>query len=324
MTVPHMPPNETVPFPGLEALDLPKFVRYERGKVRDIIAGGDKLIITASDRVSAFDRVLDLVPAKGEILSRLSSFWFAHTQHIIENHMLREVTGRTVLVSRCEPLPVEVVIRGYLTGSAWRDYSAGKPVSGVRLPDGLRRNERLPEPILTPSTKAQLGEHDRPIAREELLDRELVPESVWRRVEEAAHELFRYGSAYAVERGLILVDTKYEFGMLDGKLILIDELHTPDSSRFWEADNYEELLEEGAQPQMLDKEYLRLWLMEHGFQGEGEAPPIPPDVIGELGNRYRRVFKRLTGEDFAPKHTSSEAERAAILSLLNEEAETTS
>ncbi len=319
-----MPPNDPVPFPGLEALDLPRFVRYERGKVRDLIAVGDTLIITSSDRVSAFDRVLDLVPAKGEILSRLSSFWFASTQHIIENHILRELTGRTVLVRRCEPLPVEVVIRGYLTGSAWRDYRAGRPVSGVRLPDGLRRNERLPEPILTPSTKEQFGKHDRPIAREELIERGLVSESVWRRVEEAAHQLFQYGSAYAADRGLILVDTKYEFGMLDGALVLIDELHTPDSSRFWEVDSYEALLEKGAQPQMLDKEYLRLWLMERGFHGEGSAPPIPPEVIGELGNRYQSLFNRLTGENFSPKHTSSEAERAAILSLLSEEGETTS
>jgi len=318
MNEPRMPADEAVPFAGLEELDLPRHVRYHRGKVRDVVVLEDHLLITCSDRVSAFDRVLDLVPDKGEVLSRLSSFWFERTAEIIENHVVREVTGRSSLVKRCKPLPVEVVMRGYLTGSAWRDYRAGKPVSGIRLPDGLRMNDRLPEPILTPSTKEQHGAHDRPISREELLSSGLVENSVWQQLEQAAKQLFAAGTRYAAERGLILVDTKYEFGLLDGKLVLIDELHTPDSSRYWCSESYESLLEAGEPQQMLDKEYLRAWLMERGFQGDGEAPPIPPEVIAELSRRYRSVYERLTGEKFAPISRSSEAERAAILSLLDE------
>ncbi len=314
----RMPADEAVPFAGLEALDLPHYVRYHRGKVRDVVELEDHLLITCSDRVSAFDRVLDLVPDKGEVLSRLSSFWFQRTAEIIENHTVREVTGRSTLVKRCRPLPVEVVVRGYLTGSAWRDYRAGRPVSGVRLPEGLRMNERLPEPILTPSTKEQHGGHDRPISREELLSSGLVAADVWEQVEQTALELFSAGTRFAGERELILVDTKYEFGLRDGRLLLIDELHTPDSSRYWRAESYERLLEVGEPQQMLDKEYLRSWLMERGFQGDGEAPAIAPEVISELSRRYRSVYERLTGEKFVPISRSSEAERAAILCVLDE------
>jgi len=314
----QIPADEAVPFAGLEALDLPKHVKYHRGKVRDLIPLDHTLLITCSDRVSAFDRVLDVVPDKGELLSRLSSFWFRQTADIIENHLVREVTGRTVLVRHCTPLPVEVVVRGYLSGSAWRDYQAGRPVSGVVLPSGLRMNDRLPEPILTPSTKEQQGGHDRPIGRDELLAAGLVAPQIWEQVERAALSLFERGSAHAAGAGLILVDTKYEFGLLDERLLLIDELHTPDSSRYWYADTYEQLLYAGERQRMLDKEYLRQWLMEHGFRGDGKAPPIPPEIITELSSRYRTAFERLTGTEFRPKATSSEAERTAILSLLDE------
>ena len=288
-----------------------------RGKVRDIVDLGSRLIITTTDRVSAFDRVLGLVPFKGEILNRLSLYWFEQTKDIIPNHLIEQVTARTVLVRRSRVLPVEVVVRGYLTGSAWRDYQAGQPISGKVLPAGLRFNERFDDPIITPSTKAEQGSHDMPISGGEIVSSGLVSAALWQQVETAALALFRRGTELAAGRGLILVDTKYEFGVTDGKLTLVDEIHTPDSSRYWYADSYDELFARGSRQRQMDKEYLRNWLSDRGFTGDGVPPEIPAEVFDELSRRYRTAFEEITGARFESEIVDPEAERQKIMYTIN-------
>ncbi|WP_455381780.1 phosphoribosylaminoimidazolesuccinocarboxamide synthase [Salinispira pacifica] len=287
------------------------------GKVRDIFEFGEELLISTTDRVSAFDRILALVPHKGEVLNRISLYWFNETCDIIPNHIVEPVTARTVRARRCRVLPVEVVVRGYLTGSAWRDYRAGRPVSGIELPPGMRFNEKFAEPLLTPSTKEELGLHDRPVSTDEIVGSGLVPRDVWARVETAAIALYRRGMERSRERGLILVDTKYEFGLLDGELLLVDEVHTPDSSRYWYADSYDELFEAGARQRQMDKEYLRNWLSDHGFTGEGSPPEIPGSVLAELSRRYITTFEEITGTEFRSQALSAEAEREKIMYVLS-------
>jgi phosphoribosylaminoimidazole-succinocarboxamide synthase len=285
---------------------------------------GDRLLIAASDRISAFDRVLSTIPFKGEILTRISNFWFEATRDIVPNHIIPDAelglplsarSGRAVMVRKAEMFPIEVVVRGYLTGSAWRDYSAGKPVSGIRLPPGMRMNERFPSPLITPTTKESSG-HDMPISSAEVVERGLVEEALWRRVEEAARAVFARGQEIAERNGLILVDTKYEFGLCQGGLMLCDEIHTPDSSRYWHSASYLELFESGQQQRELDKEAFRRWLMERGFMGDGQPPTITDEVRVETAERYMAAFRAITGEDFSPVAESAEAERDFILSLL--------
>jgi phosphoribosylaminoimidazole-succinocarboxamide synthase len=308
-------------YPGWEErgkIWLPTGLTVHSGKVRDVIDLGSELIITTTDRVSAFDRILGLVPYKGEILNRLSLFWFEKTQDIVPNHIIDQVSGRTVRAAKCTVFPVEVVVRGYLTGSAWRDYQAGRAVSGVTLPSGLRFNERLDQPIITPSTKEEQGAHDRPISAREIVTSGLVPPHLWTQIEQSALALFRRGTEIAAERGLILVDTKYEFGMLDGQLILADEVHTPDSSRYFYADTYKSRFEAGERQRQMDKEFLRNWLADHGFTGDGDPPVIPETVIEELSNRYRTTFGEITGNRFTSEGLSPEAERETILYTIHE------
>jgi len=301
---------------GFTPSDFPKAASFRRGKVRDIIDCGSTLIITTTDRISAFDRILTTIPCKGEVLNTLSLYWFDHTKDIIPNHIVQRVSARSVKVKKCTILPVEVVVRGYLTGSAWRDYQAGKSISGIALPPGLRMNERFATPLITPSTKEAEGSHDLPISCSEVVSRGLMEASVWAKIEKAALSLFARGSEMLAKNGLILVDTKYEFGLLDGELILADEIHTPDSSRFWYADTYRELFEAGRDQRVLDKEYLRQWLLERGFMGNGEAPHIPDDIRIETALRYITAFETITGEKFVPKSDSPEAERKKILSYM--------
>ena len=291
--------------------------RIMRGKVRDILDLGDRLLISTTDRISAFDVVLSTIPCKGEVLNGLSNHWFERTSDIIENHIEEQISPRSVLVKKCDVLPVEVVVRGYLTGSAWRDYEAGKDVSGIELPSGMRFNQKFDTPLLTPSTKAAHGDHDEPIASDAIVDRGIVEEKLWRQVEETARALFQRGSRLVAERGLILVDTKYEFGILDGKLLLIDEVHTPDSSRFWFQDTYQELFETGQKQRKIDKEYLRQWLMEKGYMGKGTPPNIPEEVRIEVAWRYVQAYQLITGGDFHPSGNSPEAEEEQILSYLS-------
>jgi len=286
------------------------------GKVRDRLDLGDNVFLFTSDRVSAFDVILGLVPCKGEVLNRLSCFWFEQCADIIPNHVIRRIGGRGLLCKKAKVLPVEVVVRAYLTGSAWRDYEQGSAVSGLVFPQGMRKDQKLDQVVITPSTKEELGEHDQPISAGEIVARGLVDAMLWAEVERVAKALFMRGQSIASEQGLILVDTKYEFGLIDGKLHLVDEIHTPDSSRYWYADTYATHFEQGIEQRKLDKEYLRSWLLEKGWSGSGTPPTIPKDVFLELGWRYVQAFEEICGEVFQPDAPSLEAEAAEIMSVL--------
>lgn len=274
-----------------------------RGKVRDVVKGERDLLLVASDRISAYDRVLATVPFKGEVLSRVSAWWFERCADIVPNHIAPGGdptslgVGRATLVRKAKMLPVEVVVRGYLAGSAWRDYKAGRDISGIRLPPGLQRNERFPSPLLTPTTKED-GGHDQPISGERIVSDGLVEAGLWAKVERAALALFRRGQELAAKAGLILVDTKYEFGIVDGELVLADELHSPDSSRYWWADSYESLFRADEDQRELDKEPFRRWLAERGYMGDGTPPAIPDEVRIETSLRYIRAYETITGEAF--------------------------
>ncbi len=271
--------------------------RY-RGKVRDTYRQGDRLVLITTDRLSAFDRALTTIPFKGELLNRLSVFWFEKTRSIFPNHVL-DVLDPGVLVARaCLPFAVEMVVRGYLTGSLWREYESGeRNVYGLRLPDGMRRDQPFEKPWVTPSNKAPLGEHDAPISPAEVVAGGLMSQREWDRVQEAALAIFAEGQRWARSRGLILVDTKYEFGKIGDTLYLIDEVHTPDSSRYWIAEGSEDRLARGESQRMLDKENIRQWLItERGFKGDGPAPEIPDEVRIDLAQKYLAAFEQITGE----------------------------
>ena len=317
------PEKSPCAFAGIDESLLPPGVTLRKGKVRDIIDLGDALILVATDRMSAFDRAITVLPSKGEILNRLALYWFGKTRDIVDNHLIRQVSPRAALVRKAEVLPVEVVVRGYITGSAWRSYERGSAVPGLSAPavgepGGLRFNQKLPEPQITPSTKAEHGAHDEPISSEDIVAQGLVAAPLWEQVQRVALHLFKRGSEIASRRGLILVDTKYEFGVRDGRLLLVDEIHTPDSSRYWFSDSYRDLFEAGQKQRKVDKEYLRQWLMSEGFQGEGSVPHVGDDVLHELEKRYIEAFELITGTKYLPECEGSEAETRNILSCIEE------
>jgi phosphoribosylaminoimidazole-succinocarboxamide synthase len=294
----------------LRQIDLPALGSLYRGKVRDNYGVGDRIVMITTDRVSAFDHVLGTIPFKGEVLSRLTLFWFDKVKDIAPTHVLESPDPSVMVVKRAKALPVEIVIRGHVTGSLWRDYESGKAGAyGIAWPKGLKKDQRFDRPIITPSTKAEYGKHDEPISEAEILRQGLVAPEVWRAATSIAQRLFARGQEWAASRGLILVDTKYEMGVADGKqLMVIDEIHTPDSSRYWVADGYEERFARGAEQQMLDKENIRQWLIqEHGFSGHGQPPPLTDDVRVMLATKYIQVFERLTGEIFRSEVGSVEA-----------------
>jgi phosphoribosylaminoimidazole-succinocarboxamide synthase len=277
--------------------------RY-RGKVRDTYRIDDRLVLVTTDRISAFDHILrQAIPFKGQVLNQLSAYFFERTADVVPNHVQEVPDPNVTIAVRCEPVPIEFVVRGYLAGHAWREYREGRrQVSGVNLPDGLRQSSRLQAPILTPATKAAEG-HDVDISREGILDRGLLEENTLEKLEGMALALFGRGSAMAAERGLILVDTKYEFGRRpDGEYVVIDEVHTPDSSRYYYADTYDERLARDEPQRQLSKEFLREWLMDHGFQGrEGEVlPDLTEDFQMEIALRYIELFETVTGKAFVP------------------------
>lgn len=283
----------------LQQVKLPLQGTHYQGKVRDTYRQGDRLILLTSDRLSAFDHVLTTIPFKGEVLNRLATFWFERTKHVVPNHVL-DVPDPNVTVARaCEPFAIEMVVRGYLTGSLWRDYEKGTHTAyGLPFPAGLRKDEAFPEPIITPSTKAQYGKHDEPISEAEILARGLASPRDWARLTEAAKALFAEGQKWARTRGLILVDTKYEFGKVGDDLYVIDEIHTPDSSRYWVADEYAERFQKGEDQRMLDKENIRQWLIrERNFSGHGTPPQIPNDVRVDLATKYLTAYERITGTE---------------------------
>jgi phosphoribosylaminoimidazole-succinocarboxamide synthase len=307
-------PIEKLAASGIKAAGDPG--RLYKGKVRDTIDLGDKLFIYTTDRISAFDRVLAAIPYKGEILNRISLFWFKQTEDIVQNHIIKEITPRSVLVRKCSILPVEVIVRGYLTGSAYRDYLKGNPLSGIRLKSGMKKNEKFPEPLITPSTKAEKGVHDEPISREEILSRRIVPQETWEQIEAAALGLFKRGTEVAAKRGLILVDTKYEFGFSDNRLYVADEIHTQDSSRYWHKDTYDELFAKDEDQRELDKEYFRKWLMARGYMGDGTPPEIDEKIKTEISDRYKEAFRIITGEEFIPSALNEDEELKRIVAAL--------
>ncbi len=296
---------------ALQAVDLPGLGPKRAGKVRDIYAQGDRLFLIATDRLSAFDRVLGVIPYKGQVLTQLSAWWFEQTRDILPNHLIATPDPNVMVVRRAEPLPVEVIVRGYITGvtrtSLWTLYAQGeRRPYGIPLPDGLQKNDPLPHPILTPTTKAPSGAHDEILTREEILSRGLVPPDLWEQIEATALALFARGQELARRAGLILVDTKYEFGLIDGQLVLIDELHTPDSSRFWLAETYGR----GREPESYDKEYVRAWFAARGYRGDGEPPAMPEELIVGAAARFIALYERLTGQPFVPGEQPA-AERIA-------------
>jgi len=291
--------NEQLPY-TLDVFEGGDLGERYKGKVRENFYMGDEIIMVTTDRVSAFDHVLGTIPFKGQILTEIANFWFEKTKHIAPNHIISSPDPQVLVARRAETLPVEVIIRGYITGSLWREYEQGiNGQYGFLLPEGLKKDQKFDTPILTPSTKAEYGKHDEPIARDAIVNG-LVEESVYAQAEEYALDLFTAGQEWASKQGLILVDTKYEFGMVDDELIVIDEIHTPDSSRYWIASEYEKRFNEGQSQNMLDKENIRQWLIERGFSGEGTPPVLTDEIRVTLAERYIELYTQLTGNEFHP------------------------
>ncbi len=274
------------------SLFLPELGVRRQGKVRDIYEHNDSLILVASDRISIFDRILqEPIYEKGRILTELALFWFEKTKDIIANHVISHPDPNVTIVKKCTPIPIEVIVRGYLAGSLWRDYAKGKREKcGVKIPEGLHQNDPLPEPIVTPTTKSTEG-HDEDISKEEILKQKIVDLSLWEEMERTALGLYRRGNELLKERGMILVDTKYEFGIDPSqRLMLIDEIHTPDSSRFW----FQKDLEK-KEVRFPDKEFVREWAREHGFTGTGPTPSLPEEVQWKIHQGYAEVYEAITG-----------------------------
>ena len=281
---------------------FPGQVSKYTGKVRDVYSiGSNFLIMVATDRISAFDVVLPKgIPFKGQVLNQIASRFLDATADIIPNWKIAEVDPMATIGWRCEPFKVEMVIRGYLTGHAWREYKAGKrTLCGVPLPDGMVENQRFPEPIITPTTKADEG-HDEDISKEEIIARGIVGKEDYEQLEAYTRALFARGTAMAAEKGLILVDTNYEFGKRDGRILLMDEIHTPDSSRYFYAEGYEERLAHGEHQKQLSKEFVREWLMANGFQGQAgqKVPEMTPEVVNGITDRYIELYEKLSPEPF--------------------------
>ena len=285
------------------------------GKVRDVYSvNPDLLVMIATDRISAFDVVLpEGIPYKGQVLNQIAEYFLDATADIVPNWKLASPDPMVTVGRRAEGLRVEMIIRGYLTGSAWREYQAGcREICGVKLPDGMRENEKFPQPIITPTTKAEAG-HDENISREEIIAQGLVSADDYAQVEAYTRALFERGSQMAADKGLILVDTKYEFGLLDGKVILIDEIHTPDSSRYFYADGYQERFEKGEPQRQLSKEFVRQWLIERGFMGKAgqQVPEMTPEFVDSVSKRYIELYEHITGKTFVPAPETDLTDRIA-------------
>ena len=283
------------------------------GKVRDVYHLGDRLVMVATDRISAFDVVLpEGIPFKGQMLNQIAAKFLDATQDICPTWKLATPDPMVTVGVLCEGFPIEMIVRGYLCGSAWRAYKSGvREICGVRLPDGMRENERFPTPIITPTTKAEIGEHDADISKEEILARGLATPEEYALLEKYTLALFQRGTEIAAGRGLILVDTKYEFGKHNGTIYLMDEIHTPDSSRYFYAEGYAERFEAGEPQKQLSKEFVREWLMDNGFQGkEGQqVPEMTPEIVKGISDRYIELYEAVTGETFCREEHDDLAER---------------
>jgi phosphoribosylaminoimidazole-succinocarboxamide synthase len=300
MTITQQQLIQAIPH-ALQTVDLEGWGEKQSGKVRDIYSFDGRRVLITTDRVSAFDRVLGVIPFKGQVLNQLSAWWFEQVSDVAESHVIDVPDPNVTVAHEAEALPVEVIVRGYITGvtstSLWMLYANGeRQPYGIALPDGLQKNDPLPTPIITPTTKAIGGAHDERLTRDEIIARGLVEQRLWEQVENAALAIFERGQQVARDAGLILVDTKYEFGLVDGRLVLIDEVHTPDSSRYWTAESYGH----GGEPKNFDKEFLREWFVAQGYRGEGTAPTMPDDVVATVAGRYIAAYERLTGQTFEP------------------------
>ena len=304
-------------FPGQTAL--------YHGKVRDVYSiNPDLLVMIATDRISAFDVILPKpIPYKGQVLNQIATYFLDATADIVPNWKLATPDPMVTVGHKAEGLRVEMIIRGYLTGSAWREYAAGcREICGVKLPDGMKENQKFPEPIITPTTKADEG-HDQNISREEIIAQGLVSEKHYAKVEEYTRALFARGTEMAAAKGLILVDTKYEFGLINDEVVLIDEIHTPDSSRYFYADGYEERFAKGEPQRQLSKEFVRQWLIDHGFMGQKgqQVPEMTPEFIESVSQRYIELFEHITGQQFKPAPEGKDLENRIatnVLDCLNE------
>lgn len=291
---------------------LPNQTAFYRGKVRDVYTVGDKLVMVASDRISAFDFILPRpIPFKGQVLNQIAAHFLDATKDICPNWLISTPDPNVAIGYACDPFKVEMVIRGYLTGHAWRTYSSGeRMLCGVKMPDGLRENDPFPEPIITPTTKASEG-HDEDISREDIIAQGIVSEADYVQLEAYTRALFKCGTELAAQQGLILVDTKYEFGKMGNKIVVIDEIHTPDSSRYFYTEGYAERQSKGKKQRQLSKEFVREWLMANGFQGkEGQImPEMPEDFVNLVTDRYVELYEKITGNAFEKAEGSDILER---------------
>lgn len=291
---------------------FPGQTKFYKGKVRDVYTINNLLVMVASDRISAFDVVLPKgIPYKGQVLNQLAAKFLNATKDICPNWLVASPDPSVSVGLMCEPVRVEMVIRGYLTGHAWREYKAGKRIiCGVIIPEGMKEHDKFPTPIITPASKAEEG-HDEDISREDILAKGIVAEADYLKMEEYTYKLFERGTQMAAEKGLILVDTKYEFGKKDGEIYLIDEIHTPDSSRYFYADGYAERQAKGEQQKQLSKEFVREWLMENGFQGKDgqHVPEMTEEKVNSISDRYIELYEKVTGETFVKGNTESILQR---------------
>jgi phosphoribosylaminoimidazole-succinocarboxamide synthase len=289
----------------LKTVNIPFLGEKHQGKVRDFYMVGDKRVLITTDRQSAFDVILGFIPYKGTVLNLLTQFWLENTKDIIPNYLISVPDPNVIVGHECQLIPIEMIVRGYITGvtntSLWTAYQKGeKTFCGNSLPEGLVKNQKLEKPIITPSTHAEAGAHDVNMSRQEIIDQKIVDESIYSQMETAALKLFDRGTEICRQKGLILVDTKYEFGLLNGKVVLIDEIHTPDSSRFWKLDSYQDRLSQGLEPENFDKEFIRLWYVDHGYKGDGEPPQMPIELAIAASQRYVGNYEIITGTEFKP------------------------
>jgi len=305
--------------------NFPRQKSFYKGKVRDVYnIDNEYLVMVVSDRISAYDHVLPVgIPYKGQVLNQIAAKFLDATADIVPNWKIATPDPMVTIGHVCEPFPVEMIVRGYLTGSSWRSYQKGsRAICGVAIPDGMKEHQRFETPILTPTTKAEQGEHDEDISREEIISSGLVSEEEYIQLEKYSLELFKRGTEIAAEKGLILVDTKYEFGKKDGKIYLIDEIHTPDSSRYFYTDGYEERQAKGENQKQLSKEFVREWLSENGFQGlEGQKmPEISEEFIQQVSERYIELYEKIIGEKFEKADSDKVSERieANIMKFLED------
>jgi len=299
----------------LKTVSLSKsFGKRHQGKVRDYYVFKNYRIIITTDRQSAFDKILGLIPFKGQVLTQLSQFWFNKTKNIIQNHLISLPDPNVMIVKNCKVIPIEMVVRGYISGSTstsiWTAYAKGERlIYGIKFKNGLLKNEKLKKPIITPTTKADVG-HDEKLTEKEILKKKIVPEKLWKQMKKTAIRLFEKGTRVCAKAGIILVDTKYEFGLDEKrKLMLIDEIHTPDSSRFWIKKTYKQRIKKGIEPENFDKEFLRLWFKEKGYAGDGKPPRMPSDFIAKVSERYMSIYEKLTGKRFKVDVSGNISER---------------